>query len=198
MSDLFEAITAILAAENPSSSEVRGIIQGVRTKISDLEKMVDGVTKRMLDPRTDEATAKELRFDKGDASFLVERLTVGLSSLERALADTEHREEQERLLEAYEKTSRRMDDVRVAMETRYPQLAKEMALLFKISLDALLEVQAVNKNRPDGKPPISIPLVLEGEMPLPARVALPGHWRIKSDSLFEGGTSPTALLSLNR
>ncbi|MFD0460581.1 hypothetical protein ACFQY9_00340 [Microvirga aerilata] len=111
----------------------------------------------MLDPRTDTALASDLRVSSDNALFLVERLKAGLPMLEKALADAEYREEQERRLEAYETASRRMDDVIAALETRYPQLAKEIALLFKVSLETVLEVQVVNANRPDGKPPSRSP-----------------------------------------
>lgn len=209
MSDLFETIKATLAAENPSSLKVREVIQGVRTKISELEKVAVAANERMLDPRTDGEAVKALRFDKADASFLVDRLTAGLPMLEKALADAEYREDQERRLEVYEAASRRMDDVRAALETRYPQLAGEIALLFRTSLETLLEVQEVNSKLPDGKPPVAIPAALNwqgksefiferGNPPLVACVSLPGHWNNKSESVFEGGASPTSLLSLNR
>ncbi|MBL0404703.1 hypothetical protein JKG68_12055 [Microvirga aerilata] len=198
MSDLFEIVAALLAAENHPSSKVREVLSGVRTRISEVEAIVSKANAQMLDPRTDTALASDLRVSSDNALFLVERLKAGLPMLEKALADAEYREEQERRLEAYETASRRMDDVIAALETRYPQLAKEIALLFKVSLETVLEVQVVNANRPDGKPPIAIPAALAGDDPLTLRVSLPGHWRTKSQSLFEGGRSPADLLSLNR
>lgn len=197
MSKIFERVTDTLKAESISSSEAAGIIEVVRQEMDGLNARVSEIEAQALDPLTDQAQALKLRREREEARFLIDRLSAGLARLEEVHADAVYREEQGRCLEAYEAAANKMADLEQALSSRWPQLAKELRLLLTASLEALIEVQKVNQDLPDGKPPIPIPTPMLGEKPLYKEVTIPGYWRAKVDSLLYDAT-PSGILKINQ
>jgi hypothetical protein len=197
MSEIFAKVTATLKAESVPSSQSAEIIGEVKQEIEGLKGRVSEIEAEALDPLTDQQRAMDLLREKGEALFLVERLSAGLSRLEEVHLQAQYREDQERRRAIYEAAASKMTDVEKVLSSRFPQLAKEMSLLLRASMEAMIEAQAANKNLPDDKHPIPLPALLCGDAPIQKRTEIPGFWRTKGITIGDLDGTPQTLLRLN-
>jgi hypothetical protein len=199
MSDIYAKVADTLLSENVPSSQAAEVIGEVRQEIENIKARLSEVEAQALDPLTDQAKAMDLLREKGEALFLIDRLSAGLARLEEVHAKALYREDQGRRLEAYEAAQSKMADVETALASRYPQLAKELRLLLTVSMEAMIEVQNVNQSLPDDRLPIPIPPQLCGDSPLPKNVELPRYWKGNSLTLIMAGNRlPRLLLDHNQ
>ncbi|MFC4170863.1 hypothetical protein ACFOYU_02150 [Microvirga sp. GCM10011540] len=197
MSEIFAKVTATLKAENVPSSQAAEVISGVQQEIEAIKGRISEIEAEALDPLTDQQKAMDLLHEKGQANFLVDRLSAGLKRVEEVHAKALYREEQERRRVVYEAAASKMADVEQALSSRFPQLANEMKRLLRVSVEAMIEAQAANKSLPDDKHSIPLPALLCGDMAIQKKTEIPGYWRTKGSTVFELGADPHTLLKLN-
>lgn len=197
MSEIFAKVTATLKTESVPSSQAAEIVSEVRQEVASLKGRVSEIEAEALDPLTDQQRAMDLLREKGEALFLVERLSAGLARLEEVHAQALYQEDQDRRRAIYEAAASKMADVEQALSSRFPQLANEMKLLLRASMEAMIEAQAANKSLPDDKHPIPLPPLLCGDAPIQKKTEIPGHWRTKGMTIGDLDGTPQTLLRLN-
>lgn len=195
---IYEKVAETLLSKNVPSSQAAEIVGEVKQEIESIKARVSEIEAQALDPLTDQTKAMDLLREKGEALFLVDRLSAGLKRLEEVHIQAQYREDQERRQEVYEAAAGRMADVEKALSSRWPQIAKEMKLLLRVSVEAMIEAQKANQSLPDDKHPIPIPALLLGDMAIQRKTEIPGFWRTKGNTVFELGADPQTLLKLNQ
>jgi len=194
---IYEKVAGVILSENCPSSQAAEVISEVKQEIEAIKARVSKIEAEALDPLTDQQKAMDLLRERGDALFLMDRLSAGLKRVEEVHTEALYREDQERRREVYEAAASKMADVEKALSSRFPQLAKELKLLLQVSMEAVIEAQKANKILPDDKLPIPIPPLLCGDTAIQKKTELPGFWRTKGMTVFDQGGDPQTLLKLN-
>lgn len=194
---IYEKVAGVILSENCPSSQAAEVIGEVKQEIENIKTRISEVEALALDPLTEQDKAMDLLRERSEALFLVDRLSAGLKRVEEVHAKALYREEQDRRQEVYEAAASKMADVEKALSSRWPQIAKEMKLLLRVSVEAMIEAQAANKSLPDDKLPIPLPPLLCGDMAIQKKTELPGFWRTTGNSIFDQGADPQTLLKLN-